>query len=615
MLNIKELEESIVKHAQLYYSGKQVISDDEFDKMVDTLRELQPDSAVLQQVGWGYAVDEKSKIRHTGNIVGSLEKVKYPEEPSIAYDVVITPKLDGSTVVLYYHQGTLIQAITRGDGINGMSCLNKMRYLLRGIQVPITDGIISIRGEAIIPATYHDELKKRGIPNPRNYANGILNRIEAGEDIDMVRFIPYSVRVYGENDLNKTDMLGMLQKWGFKKCPYIYCKKVESVNDLQTLFDKWSETYPLDGLVLTQHKVVHVPMQCEMEGVSDSSAYSINEIAIAYKFQSERAQIEVGALEWQVGETGRLTPMIRVKNPVFLSGATISNVMAHNATQVIERGIGAGAICTIERANEVIPYLVSVDEPVDAVLPTRCPECGNDVVWKNMDLVCTNNSCPSRQFAIIKSILEVCGIPEGLGDSMLLTWIDHRDVIDIIEHGNNSTQYSCPAYSDPESHYTKLIVQLWYNIRDKFAKGFTYTEFWSMIRIPGLGNSHARTLGEVDPKQATMDSFAMLPSNVVTSIQEKVEYWTGLAAKIPFADQPHGAAIALKVAVTGKLSMPRKEFEKLLATKNIILGSVGKDTTYLICNESSDSSKAKKAQSLGTKVVTEVEFMALVKDM
>lgn len=602
---IKELEDLITQYAQSYYEGQQEIPDADFDILVEKLRALNPESDILNKVGWGYAVDERIKVEHIPaiGIVGSLDKIKYPDKCQLN-NVIVMPKFDGGTIVLYYLDGKLIDAITRGDGIRGMSVINKMRYLTKSIKIDMP-GLVSIRGEVIIPKSYHEELIARGIPHPRNYANGIMNRIEAGPDIDMLRFVPYSIRTF-DRQLLKTDMLKLLNSWGFKRIPSVYLKYTNP-DDLKNLYDEWAKEFPIDGVVICCQDTTTTDF------ASDDKTYKyIIENAIAYKFDSERAQVEVGKLDWQVGETGRLTPMIRIKDPVSLSGATISNVMAHNATQVIERGIGVGAKITIERANEIIPYLVSVDEPVDIVLPDTCPECGNKVVWKNMDLICPFLGCPSRKFAIIKSILSISGIPDGMGDSMLARCLESNN-IDTIER-----IFTIPELIEESGHYGKLVKTMHDALVARMTAGYTFEQFWKMIRIPGLGEAHAKTLMNTDPEsfesieevQAMRD---LVPSNVFESLLETYDYWYSLSKIVPLIKEIKEIKEEhMRVAVTGAVSMVRKEFEKLLADKGIKLGDITKDTDYLICNEMSNSSKCTKAQKLGIQIISEKDFMTLI---
>jgi DNA ligase (NAD+) len=611
IVDVVLLEQKIIRHSNAYYEGRQEIPDSEFDALVDQLREASPKSKVLSMIGWGYAVDDKQKVAHLGSSVGSLSKKKFPEECETR-GRVISPKLDGGSIVLYFKNTVLMDALTRGDGEKGMVCTRKMKYLLPNVRVT-EPGLISIRGEVFIPNSYHDTLIKRGIPNPRNYANGIINRIGAGEDIKMLRFIPYSVRIYNQV-LTKRQMFEKLASWGFKRIPFVSGDDIKSVDDLNSLYKKWSTSLPIDGLVLTQD---HTITASKIE----ANAFSIDEASIAYKFESERAQVEVGRVEPQAGDTGRVVPVIKLKESIFLSGANITFLTAHNYTQVKEKGIGEGAIITIERANEVIPYLVSVDKPGAVILPTRCPDCDAALEWKNMDIYCPNQLCPTKQYAITKCILETCGIPDGFGDKMLKKWINGQTSEEIVNFWCQEAK-TAPA-SDfhlvPNGHYDKLSFRLKSNVHSKFSKGFTYQEFWKMVRIPGLGDSHAKKLRNTNPldfipqgNEKLSDivngicTKLKLPINVSEELYRTFDFWCALAEVLTFTKPLQTKNTLMKIVVTGPVSMPRKDFEKYLADNGVELTeTLNKEVKYLVCNQPSGSAKTQKATKLGIPIITE----------
>ena len=605
-MEIKKLEKEIIDAAQAYYEGKTDrdkklygFTDAEFDLLVEKLRKVSPDNPLLSTPGWGYIVDPKRKVQHIGSTVGSLDKIKYPE-PISTDNTIITPKLDGSSIVLYYRNGKLIEALTRGNGSIGMSCLKKMRYLTSNVKVT-ENGLISIRGEIIIPNSYYAELIAREIPSPRNYANGIINRIEADEDIKMLRFIPYTIRIYNRM-INKKEMFELLSSWGFKRIPYR-----DDSKDLKQLFEHWSEKFPIDGLVITKNNTEFTPLD-ESEGT-----FTIEESAIAYKFESKRAQVTVGSIEWQVGDTGRIIPVIKLSKPIFLSEANIVSITAHNATQVKEKSIGEGARITIERVNLVIPYLVSVDSPSDKVeLPEYCPDCGKPLEWKNMDLYCPYQYCPTKQMAIIKSILEVCGIPEGFGDKLLEKWVNGGTVYDVIENAHSGR---IPIDSN-HSHYEKLEAKLMDNLYKKFKKGFTYQEFWKMIRIQGLGDSASKKLKHTDPRKTENFNSLNLPSNVIDELDRTYDFWSIIAKDIPFIEHvEQQKEIRMSVVVTGPVSMPRNKFEDLLVDNGVELKkAVSRKISYLICNDTNkDSDKLQEASKFGIPIVNEDQFFNIAK--
>ena len=600
-MTIQELEEKIKHYAQAYYEGHEEISDDEFDSLIESLRALDHNSKILTEIGWGYCVDEKQKVEHIGSTVGSLNKVKYPE-PVDVVGKVISSKLDGGSIVLYYQDGVLINALTRGDGSKGMSCLNKMRYLLQGIKIPMM-GLVSIRGEALIPNKNHEVLLKRGIPNPRNYANGIINRIEAGKDINLLEFVPYSIRI-SDRSLDKLEMFKTLKDWGFIPVPHVVGTKE---TDLKQLYEDWGKQYPIDGIVISEPAV---------SSERTDSGIVHTESAFAYKFETESARGVVGGIEWQVGDTGRVIPVIKLADPVFLTGANISSITAHNASQVRDRNIGIGSTILFERANEVIPHLVDVINSGHTDLPSVCPVCGEVLEWKGLDLVCVNALCKAKQDAKVYALLEACGIPDGFGDVFFEQYVHGLNIYQFVSQVSSKEL----ALGQTTSHYGKLVKALTSNIYNKFSVGFSFEEFWKLARIAGLGNSASKKLRETDPREITeseilaLGSQVGLPANVVSEMMITFRYWSKLAKMLPFKTPEVGKTYSMQVVVTGAVSIPRKDFEKYLDDNNIELkGTVNKDIKYLICNEQdSTSTKCKKAKSLGVQIVSEVQFYSLV---
>ena len=603
-MDIKELELKIKHFAQAYYEGHEEISDAEFDCLVDKLRALDPHSEVLKQVGWGYCVDEKQKIDHIGTSVGSLSKVKYPERVDVTGKVV-SSKLDGGSIVLYYQDGKLINALTRGDGSKGQSCLNKMKHLLKNVRIP-DKGMISIRGEALIPNKNHKVLLERGIPNPRNYANGILNRIDAGEDIKLIDFVPYSIRI-SDTPLNKLEMFELLKLWGFTVVPFVVGEKD---TDLEQLYEEWNGLYPIDGVVVSD---------LEVYSKQEGEVLFHSETAYAYKFDNEKAEGVTGDIEWQVGDTGRVVPVLKLATPVFLTGANISSITAHNASQVVERKAGIGSTILFERANEVIPHLVNVVDAKEPSLPESCPVCGTTLGWKGLDLICENPMCKAKQDAKIYALLEACGIPDGFGDVFFEQYVQGSSIYQFVAEVNNKTI----RVVNNSSHYSKLASKLTSNIYNKFSEGFSYEEFWKLARITGLGPATAKKLSTTDPcgfseayvgEVEGLGENVKLPSNVISEMISSFKYWYKLAKMLPFKAPVAAKQYKMQVVVTGAVSIPRKDFEQYLEENDIELkGAVSKDTKYLICNEQdSSSSKFKKAKSLGVQIVTEKRFYGLV---
>ena len=609
-IKMTELELKIIGHAKDYYEGRTArdqklygITDAEFDSLIEQLRLVKPDSEILTKTGWGYEPEERKRSNHIGSLVRTLDKFKAPDPIPAKYNIV-TPKLDGVSMVLYYTYGELVKAMTSGDGVTGIVCTSKLEKILSAgrSQMLERSKMLSIRGEVITKPEKIPGLKDRGYSHPRNYAAGVLNRDDL-TGLDDLEFIAYSIRIWdniGLYDACKSKVLGVLEKMGFS-VPPMFVYSGPSIDPLQKLYDDWKEKYPIDGVVLT------------VEDIKINND-NFEEDSIAYKFLTERAQGTVGKINWTVGDSGRIVPTIELDPPVWLNGATITNIHAYNAGTIKTKKIGKGAIITLERANEIIPYLLAVNYPASSVvLPENCPICGKPAEWKGLDLVCVNMTCNCRRDAVIKSLLEDI-IPLGLGDSILAKLVGDRDIHAFLKFCNDCKdpklleRNKSVAFLHTGEHAGGLIVKLLDEIAKKFNGGFTFDEFWKIVRLPGLGHRWAKFMIDIDPRvlidHSKLDVF---PSNIKESVIENENYVRSLTPYFRFTTKDKTDGPKMRIAVTGDLSIPRKEFERKLP-KGVELGGITKETAYLVCNASSNHNKTKKAIELGIPIITEAEF-------
>jgi DNA ligase (NAD+) len=607
---MNDLENMIVLYAKKYYEGNQIVTDDYFDKLVEELTATKPDSEILKKVGWGCfeGDDTRNKESHLGSLVGSLEKIKYPEDPNRSC-VTITPKIDGSSIVVYFQNGHYFKSLTRGNGVEGLNCSNKMLEILSRRKLNIPPGLtLSVRGEAYIPLKYHDELRERQIAHPRNYASGIMNRSDAGDDLRFIEFIAYSIRIISSKDHFglKSGCIELLKSFGFDVINSSTLSNCPTPDILKNLYDYYTKILPVDGLVLTSDSLM-----IKSEGNIDYIA----ENSIAYKFEAERAKTTVESIEWGVGNTGRIVPVLKIK-PINLSGAKISNVTAHNYENVLKLKIGAGSEVLIERSNEVIPYLVSVDPSDDVIVsaPIICPKCKEQLQRVGVDLMCPNSDCPTKVASRIVGFLDVIGIPDGLGPTYLEKWYSKcKNMTEFINMIKTTEKFE-DVEKELGTHYGKLVWKMIEKVKLILTEGVTVEDFWKMTRIPGLGDSASRKMANVNPFTLTEDDIESLPDipiNVRQQLEWNMDIWQELSALIPIYENKK-IEVKMKIAITGKMSLPRKEFVRILKNNNIIEAGIGKDTNYLVCNEPSGSSKYKFAKDNAIPIVTEKEFLDMV---
>lgn len=354
-MNIEELESKIKYYAEKYYQGVPEVSDEFFDNLIDQLRSIKPDSAVLK-TGWGFEV-QGNKVKHKYSHIGSLSKCKsYEEIPDRfkTYNVFLSPKLDGLSAVAYYKNGKLTKAITRGNGEYGKDITEKIR-LIEGSEIKDKEFTGAVRGELIIHNNNWKILQEKynDLIAPRNFAAGIINRKEIDEDIKYIDFVVY--KVVGKEPeaypiVNRVDVLSFLT-YNFKHAiPRWYFEILNKATWEENFNKKFEEFktlgYELDGLVLTNYLVPY-----------DNSTHGYIWDEVAFKFQSETAIVKVKSIEWNLTRTQKMIPVIWFEE-CYLSGAKIQKATGFNAKFILDNEIEEGCFIEICRSGEVIPYVI-----------------------------------------------------------------------------------------------------------------------------------------------------------------------------------------------------------------------------------------------------------------
>ena len=350
----EELEAQISYYATKYYEGNPEITDAQFDMLVDKLRSIDPNSNILK-TGWGFEVIG-DKVKHKYSHIGSLDKTKcFADIPERFKNVTVyvSPKLDGLSAVVYYENGKLVRAITRGNGEYGKDITNKIAKII-GTEIFDKKFTGAVRGELIINDKNCELLQNKysDLISSRNFAAGIINRKELDEDVSYIDLVVYKV-VGHETNIpfkERSDMLLWLQT-NFKHCIPIEFFPVLNESCWEEQHEKQFEQfkklgYALDGLVLSSSNLLYDSMnQC----------YLYNEIA--FKFQAETATTIVKEIKWELSRTQRLVP-IAIIEPVELSGAIVRRATCNNAKWILNMNIERGCIVEIVRSGEIIPQIL-----------------------------------------------------------------------------------------------------------------------------------------------------------------------------------------------------------------------------------------------------------------
>ena len=634
LFRIQYLESSIKKYAQQYYEdGSSPVSDAEFDALVDELRALNPNSEVLK-VGWGYDVSKDStpgaKCPHKYGDVGSLTKCRTWKE--IGQELTQAPiflslKLDGISVVLYYERGSLVQALTRGENNIGIDITDKVLYVddsLSHIKDDTFTG--AVRGELLMSYDNFDKFKELhpNAENARNSTAGLKNANGITPDLKFLDVVVYTVigdtgvvsYPYDPSSCLTIDQIITWLRQNFRHvAPYAYNQLTEDEYKkyMDQLRSEWYGIYPADGIVLTKNEVGY-----------DKNTFEVTYIAKAFKFPAESKNTEVLDVEWSLSKSRYLIPKVKL-DTVRLSGTSVSYCTGYNAKYIQDNNISPGAVVEVEKRGEIIPNINKVVLSGQAQLPTHCPDCGEELVWEGVHLKCPNSECSNADRQDLSIWLENIAHVDGLGDAIKFKFLEDIYGEDLsIEIVMNPESANQSFIMGSRSGHKKLISDMFKKLYGQDNSKINLVDALVALNIPRLGSITAAKLAKYPKFVDTLMRCSDLSS----------EFWATLAAHIGLANRDSVKAHSWKfkrlnyikdriiwenssleeaskgkVAITGKLSIKRSEFEKELRAAGYDPAEISKDTKFLITdNPNSSSSKNKKADQWGIEKITEQEF-------
>jgi len=660
---IEKLSQEINEHNYHYHVlDDPIISDAEYDQKFKKLQNLEkqfpelirPDSPT-QRVG-AKPLKEFKQIRHEIPM-GSLENA-FTEDDIIAFDqrvrhilsvtneieYVCEPKMDGVAVSVCYQHGCLVRAATRGDGETGEDITQNIRTLrmvplrLRGTNYP---QMLEVRGEVYMPKKGFAELNRRAeakgekiFVNPRNAAAGSVRQL----DPTVTEARPLSVYFYGigskpgpDLPATHTSILKALKSWGLPVSSYVKVKGVDACLAYYRHMGKQRKNLPyeIDGVVL---KVDSKDYQTKLSFVSNRPRW-----AIAYKFPAEEVETIIESVEFQVGRTGALTPVARLR-PVFVHGVTISNATLHNMDEIQRKKIHVGDKVVVRRAGDVIPEVVRVVEHTvpqgikEIHLPAYCPICHSKVEQIEGEAIarCSGGLfCPAQRKEAMKHFASRRAMNiEGLGDKIIDQLVD-KEWVD-----NVADLYSLQL--EQLANLERMAEKSAQNILDALQKSkkTTLARFLFALGIREVGEATAKQLANYfgdlpDLLAATEESLQTLSDigpvvagHIVAFFAEKHNSKVIdklLAAGIHWpkiTNVLHALPLQGKTFVlTGTLqAMSREEAkEKLESLGAKVASSVSGKTTYVVVGEDAGS-KLVKAKKLGVETLNEEQFLRVLRN-
>lgn len=560
-------------------------------------------------------------------------------------EYVCEPKLDGLAVSLHYEHGLLIRAATRGDGYAGEDITANIRTIpsiplkLRGEQVP---ELVEVRGEVYMPKAGFEKLNQKlanqgekTFVNPRNAAAGSLRQkkstVTAKRPLEMCA---YSVAVTDEAELPDThwDGLQRVRDWGFRVNPEM--RLAQGVEDCLTAYSELMDKrdslpYEIDGIVF---KVNRLDLQNRLGFVSRAPRW-----AIAHKFPAQEELTVIEDVEFQVGRTGAVTPVARLK-PVFVGGVTVSNATLHNMDEIRRLDARIGDTVFIRRAGDVIPQVVKVvveKRPADARevhLPAQCPVCQSDVVQIEGEAVarCSGGLyCPAQRKEAIRHYASRKALDiEGLGDKWIDILINHELVQTVADLYRLKKQDLTGLERMGDKSAGNLIAAI-----DR-SRNPVLWRFLYALGIREVGEATAKALAS---HFGTLEAIAEADEETLQTVPDVGPIVAGHIRS--FFEQPHNqeTLAALKAAglvwqeeevvegeaplqgqtwvLTGAMSqLTRDEAkEKLERLGAKVAGSVSKKTACVVAGEAAGS-KLAKAEKLEIPVLDEAAFLDLLRD-
>ena len=658
-----KLLKEIQRYNEFYYDkNSPIVSDQEYDKIKEEILKIEKNNKLLinnlspsKTVGFKPSknfIKSKHRVQmlslsnafNKEDLHNFEKKIFNYINEKIKFDYSVEPKIDGISASLSYKNGKLIAGISRGDGLVGELITENLKTI-KDIPKEINNNDfpkdIEIRGEVFIKKKDFFKLKDN-FANPRNAASGSLRQKNPSETKKIpLNFIAYTFGFFDNNSYKfQSKFLEALNKWGFKTSKYN--KIIKDVDSL-TLFHKKFEDerfeleYDIDGLV---YKVNDLSLQKRLGFTSNAPRW-----AIAHKFSADNAYSEISEIDIQVGRTGALTPVAKI-TPVNIGGVIVSNATLHNEDEIIRKDIRVGDTVKIERAGDVIPYVIEVDlekrKKISKkfVFPAKCPSCGSKTekefnrVTKKFDAVrrCVNEGYECEKIAIekIKHFIskEALNI-DGLGKKVVEKFWDLKFII-LPQHifqldyekisnldGWGKLSVSNLKYSIEKSkkisferfiyslgirhigiENSKLLANYIKSIKN-FLEIIGKKNFNQLLNIDGIGETQINSIQKFFKNKTNFEVVKKLIK--ILSIQEIKKNKIGKLNNKTFL-------------FTGKLKNISRAEAKSLVEQNSgsILSSVNKKLNFLVIGDKPTNRKIDQAKQLNINILNQDEWFSML---
>ena len=645
---MRELVDVLNKYAYEYYvMDNPTVSDKQYDELYDELRELEASTGEVlfdsptRRVG-GEPISAFKKHEHIERLY-SLDKATSTEElqaffqriiKAIGYfpEFTVEYKFDGLTVCLTYNEGKFVRATTRGNGAVGEDVTAQVLTIKSYPMKIAYTGVCEVKGEAVMRLSVLEKYNKTAaepLKNERNAVAGAIRNLDPKEtERRKPEILFYDVN-YIDDDSVRSQLSGIdfLKNNSFKVFDFLrVCKDEQSVFAAIDEIEKGRKT--LD--VLTDGVVIKVNDFAVRDILGATEKFP--RWAIAYKFEPEETTTILRDVVWQVGRTGKLTPLA-VLDPVELCGVTVRRATLNNFGDVARKGVKINSRVLIHRSNEVIPEILGTTEyfadSADVVKPAVCPECGSPIEEIGANLFCTNKECKKRVVLSLasfasKEAMNIEGFSEATAE-LLYDKVGVRKFSDLYALTREQLLALDGVQDKKADNLLKAIEK---------SKNTELARFIFALGIDGVGKKTAKDLAK---KFKSLENIAAAPIEEIISVQDVGDVIADNVFRY-FADGDNLAELKRleqagviagyadatvgdlfkgeKIVLTGTLSKyKRSEAQKIIESLGgEVSGSVSKNTTMVLAGEEAGS-KLDKARALGIRIIDETEFDEMIKNI
>lgn len=644
---MRELVDVLNKYAYEYYvMDNPTVSDKQYDELYDELRKLEASTGEVlfdsptRRVG-GEPISAFKKHEHIERLY-SLDKATSMEElqaffqriiKAIGYfpEFTVEYKFDGLTVCLTYNEGKFVRATTRGNGAVGEDVTAQVLTIKSYPMKIAYTGVCEVKGEAVMRLSVLEKYNKTAaepLKNARNAVAGAIRNLDPKEtERRKPEILFYDVN-YIDDDSVRSQLSGIdfLKNNSFKVFDFLrVCKDEQSVFAAIDEIEKGRKT--LD--VLTDGVVIKVNDFAVRDILGATEKFP--RWAIAYKFEPEETTTILRDVVWQVGRTGKLTPLA-VLDPVELCGVTVRRATLNNFGDVARKGVKINSRVLIHRSNEVIPEILGTTEyfadSADVVKPAVCPECGSPIEEIGANLFCTNKECKKRVVLSLasfasKEAMNIEGFFEATAE-LLYDKVGVRKFSDLYALTREQLLALDGVQDKKADNLLKAIEK---------SKNTELARFIFALGIDGVGKKTAKDLAK---KFKSLENIAAAPIEEIISVQDVGDVIADNVFRY-FADGDNLAELKRleqagviagyadatvgdlfkgeKIVLTGTLSKyKRSEAQKIIESLGgEVSGSVSKNTTMVLAGEEAGS-KLDKARALGIRIIDENEFDEMIKN-